>query len=403
MDSLIKLSHLLQDTKFVGDGGGGCLDHDDDSRKNVDQVPARSTLAAASSLSPFLGRFCWLVVSYVNRVLQDARSGSSASSRRRFRLEFRCIEDFLTMSVEQFIGRYANRLAALSFADRRLLIATKYRLTSTLERTCPASLTAAAAAAGNNGGGLCGGGGSGGYSNATDRYGFARCFFTVASIVPCTDDDYHTLTTGGYKCTCGKQQQRLCQYCIRTRSMVGNGGGSVNAVTALQLANRTPENPYDPPNPFTWIKLQEERQQGLIDDTTSGGGSLLSRFRRQTIQKDVYETWKRVHSDGRAVVLSSARPGLPPTYAAVQKFRPSSLPSSLKHRQKHQRRRSRQQRDPNNDIDFYAIDHQPQAGQYERDLGTLLSHFAINWSKLHYLEPNIVPQFGDGGGDAPKR
>lgn len=79
--------------------------------------------------------------------------GYNCGAKPYRRWQSRSIRDFFTLSVDRFIGRYYAELDALPLADRRLVLAVKFRLTFTLE-------------SGNN------------------SYGFARCLYTIARFVP---------------------------------------------------------------------------------------------------------------------------------------------------------------------------------------------------------------------------
>lgn len=367
MDSLVRLCRLLSDTAFVDVDGGS-----DDGVKPA--LPRSSIMCSSTARqqSPFLGRFCWLVSSFVNDVLDKSASTTSSSLSRRYtQVQMRCLQDFFVMTMEQFLGKYADQLANLPFDQRRLVIAVKYRLACTLEKQCPAGVAAAATTSDNH-----------------HDYGFARCFFTVASLVPCTNDDYRTLqTTNLYACTCkkastGTTTTGLCQFCIRSSTFNGVVGGGSSKESAHQLAARVPDNPYDPPNPFTWVKLHQDR-----DDNGGGGGeSLFHRFRRQRIQKDVTAVWKRIRGC-RSITTTAATRDTSHDQSVVRKFRASSLPYLLK--------RKRVDEDVDGEAVDEVIDLPDKSGRYERDLGTLLSHFTINLGKLFYLEPSIVPQFSD--------
>lgn len=335
-----------------------------------------------------------------------------------------CVEDFFVLSAEHFVARYYRLLAQLSFADRRLVLGVKYKLAFTLEHVCPPNAALLSLWQCNNGSG------SNGHSDlsavmtprallatSTDAAAtstthqlsdtaaiasaaaasmssfdsrFARCYFMVTSMVSYTDHDYHKIlqqqNNAGRKCNC--DGYGTCKFC---QTLIG-----------LARKNEAARDPYRPPNPHDWIKsralvLGENNDDPRAASFDSMGGrdvgsfgthssnyvniadgdqssanyqTVLARFRCQNLRTDVYAAIKR------------ARVDLGGSNVPVKKFRTESLPSTLLYATKHR-------------ILADEFSQKDLSGVFNRDLASLLSHFSINWCKLHYLEPSIFPAHGD--------
>jgi hypothetical protein len=190
-----------------------------------------------------------------------------------------------------------------------------------------------------------------------DSFRPSTTYFTVATLVPCVGEDYRKLLTGSpFKCTC-KKPTKDCQYCMR-----------YDRGTA-----------FDPPNPYSWVKSQESTTCELLDGRDSGGvNNVLTYFREQTIQTNLNDAARRFKLRDLEGTCRTNRSTA--SVHVVEKFATSELPSTL--------------RFENFDSGLSAYD-PAFSERWEYDLNSLLNHFSISWAKLHYLEPNIVPQYGD--------
>lgn len=429
MDVLLSLCRALSDTSFL-------------------RETPRSQKCDMTAASPRFDRVVWLIYRHLSHAMSTDRVGGNSAARASPACRADnghgnigrcgCVEDFFVLNVEHFVARYYRLLAQLSFADRRLVLGVKYKLAFTLEHVCPpnaallslwqcnnagrtdpnlssaiaprallATSTATTSAADivadstahqffDGAGGCDGGiGGVGGVASAASAASasmasfdcrFARCYFMVTSMVSYTDHDYRKILqqqTIGRKCTCdGYGSCRFCQ-----------------ALVSLARRNAAAKDPYRPPNPHDWIKSRAlllgennnapvgpfgnvDGTHGRLDaanrfpaDTVNEDRStdyqvVLSRFRRQTLRTDVYAAIKR------------ARAELGNGNVPVKKFRTESLPPVLLYATKHS-------------VLSDEVAQKDLSGVFNRDLSSLLSHFSINWCKLHYLEPAIFPAHGD--------
>lgn len=373
-------------------------------------------LSSASTAHPLprFDRLLWTVYRHVAKATDQWRVGGSSTATiasdgdsvgHGYRVwQRRLLQDFFVLGMEAFVGRYYASLAKLSLADRKLVLSVKYRLSFALQTAVPATAGGIAVPPTT----------TIGRDSAPDPHGldddrddaggrgdFARIYFTVATVVPCVGDDYRKVLSGNqYHCTCPQkrragEQDGSCQYCTRQRAQCQTS--PVNAF--LATAAEPVSNPFDPPNPYAFVKLhalsatvsptgvsdagaEVDGSHAAAPTSTDGGGCspipIYRWFRRQTRQCNLDSIVKRVRCGPRDDTE-------PPR---LEKFRAGELPASLQ-----PDCLAGSLNEPVGDDPFssQAATHQI----WERDLGSLLSHFTINWAKLHYLEPCIIPQHGD--------
>lgn len=347
---------------------------------------------------PRFDRLLWTVYRHVAKATDQWRvAGNSAADGdavgHGFRLwQRRLLQDFFVLGIEAFVGRYHSSLAKLSLADRKLVLGVKYRLSFVLQTTLPKTPVGVQLPDEQREED----------DAATDE--FSRTYFTVATVVPCVGDDYRKLLSGNqYHCTCPQKrrpgdQEGTCQYCTRQRAL--RQTSPVNAF--LATAAEPVANPFDPPNPYAFVKLHALDAGGSTADSVGdgvgvggekdlfervggGGGGvggspipIYRWFRRQTRQCNLDSIVKRVRCGARG---DQEAPRL-------EKFRGGELPPGLQ-----AEFLAGSLNEPFGDDPFSAQAASHQI--WERDLGSLLSHFTVNWAKLHYLEPGIIPTHGD--------
>lgn len=141
-------------------------------------------------------------------------------------LVYTLMKQFFVDSITDFIGKNGSVLMSLSVADRRLVLAIKFRLSFHVETVLP----------------------------------FSRVYRTVAYFTPRVDAN-----------TNDKQTLAI---------VVGNDDF---AATPASGVGANQNNPYTPPTPDKWVKLygceQSDRSDGVYD--------ILPYFRRQRIRKDL--------------------------------------------------------------------------------------------------------------------
>lgn len=341
MDALIELCKSLSSDALFG------------LREKIDENETTSIPP------PRLDRLLWTMCKHVCRAQNQTRRGDRNASCRR---NVKCLQDFFQLSLEQFLGRYLGSLSRLSFSDRRLLVSVKMSLSYALDLRLPATS------------------GKVDFISTSAEQPFpSRSYFTVASMVPCATEDFHKILSGNSKrCSCrANQGPNSCSFCQRSKLM-----DKVEPRKAFALGELEQGGLYDRPNPYTLVRslsfggsLDALGDTGIGDDVVLED-NLINAFRHQTVQTNLDSIVKRCRL--RDVVGVSNDENCPPR---LEKFRTTDLPEILR---------------PNFLLDLEPVsanaNYNDETLSLERDLGTLLANFSVNWGKLHFFEPCVIPQ-----------
>lgn len=342
MDSLVELCKSLSSDALFGLG------------EKIDANECSSTPPAR------LDRLLWTMCKHVCRAQNQLRRGARNTTCQR---TVKCLQDFFQLSLEQFLGRYLGALSRLTFSDRRLLVSVKMSLSYALDVHLPAAS------------------GKADFIATDNEHPFpTRSYFTVASMVPCTTEDFRKILTGNSKrCSCRKNQgPNACSFCQRSKLME-----KVEPRKAFALGEMEQCGLYDRPNPYSLLRALsfagpcDTSEDACNDEAIVLEDNFINAFRRQTVQTNLDAIVKRCRL--RDVAGASKDENCPPR---LEKFRTSDLPEILR---------------PNFLLDIEPVranvDYGDETLTLERDLGTLLAHFSVNWGKLHFFEPSVIPQF----------